>query len=99
MENNQQKKSIFKQVVHQNDNSGELKMQFTIDLTSYDTSEMQGYKEGSPVYKGFTCKLATLKPMKQHPRGRIDIDPSNEEVRQAIMKMYQNYDKIAGVSK
>lgn len=86
--------SLFKQIVQENDSSGELKTQFTIDLTEYDTSTMPGYREGNKVYKGFTCKLATLKPLKAHPRGRIDIDPSNEKIRKAILSMYSAYDKL-----
>lgn len=96
MEQKSDDKSVFKQVVQEGDVSGELKVQFTIDLTRYDTSKMDGYKQGDKVYKGYTCKLATLKPMKQHPRGRIDIDPSNDEIRTAIMKMYDAYDKASG---
>lgn len=90
---NSDDKSVFKEVVQDSDNSGELKVQFTIDLTRYDTSKMVGFKEGDKIYTGYTCKLATLKPMKAHPRGRIDIDPSNNEIRTAIMKMYASYDK------
>lgn len=86
--------SLYKEVVSEDDSSGELKVQFTIDLTEYDTSMMDGYVAGSKVYKGFTCKLATLKPNKTRPRSRIDIDPSNKKIRDAIFNMYSAYDKL-----
>lgn len=86
--------SVFKETIQENDKSGELKVQVTIDLTEYDTSKMEGYKAGSKIYRGYSCKIATLKPNKAHPRGRVDIDPSNKEIKKAIFEMYANYEKI-----
>ena len=87
-------KALFKRVVKDENKSGELKTQFTILLTTYDTSKMANYEEGQKVYKGFTCKIATLKPSRTHPRARVDIDPSNKYIRDAIFEMYQEYDKL-----
>lgn len=84
--------SLFKRVIQTNDKSGELKNQFTIDLTSYDTSKMPGYKEGRKVAKGFSCRLSTIKVNKAHPKSRIDIDPANKEIRKAIEDMYKTFD-------
>lgn len=93
------KGSLYKEVVTDEDNSGELKSQFTIDLTEYDTSKMVGYKAGDRVYKGYTCKIAMLKINKPKPRSRVDIDPSNVEIRRAIMNMYSAYDKLVSSKK
>jgi hypothetical protein len=99
MENKETQNSLFKETIQENDKSGELKVQVTIDLSEYDTSTMDGYKAGSKVYRGYTCKIATLKPNKAHPRSRVDIDPSNKEVRKAILDMYATYDKLISLRK
>lgn len=83
----------FHRVVREDDKQGNLKMELSVVLSTYDTSKMEGYIEGSKAYKGFTCAIATLKPNKQHPKSRIDIDPSNEDIRKAIFEMYSYYDK------
>ena len=86
--------SIYKKVVTIPDNSGEMKVQVTIDLTPWDSSKMESYKEGSPVLKGHSCCIRTLKPNKKFPKARVDIDPSNKELRQALSEMYLAYDKV-----
>lgn len=86
--------SLFKEVVIRNNSSGELKTQTTVELNSYDSSTMPNYKQGSKVYTGYTCKIATLKPDKDNPRNRIDIDPTDKDVRNAIFKMYEAVDKL-----
>lgn len=86
--------SLYKKIVSVNDSSGELKFQATVDLTEWDTSKMSGYQQGDRVLKGYTCKIATLKPNKPKPKGRIDIDPSNQELRKAISDMYLAFDKL-----
>lgn len=97
VEQTQNDNSLFRRVITEEDSSGELKSQVSIDLTKYDTSKMSTFKEGDKVYTGFTCKIATLKPLKKFPRARIDINPANKELRDAIMAMYAAFDKVVGV--
>ena len=94
MENKTQ--SIYKKVVSEQDKQDELKTQVTIDLTPWDSSKMDGYVEGSPVLKGFTCKFATLKPNKKYPKSAVYFDPANSDVRNALSEMYSAYDKALG---
>ena len=86
--------SLFKQVIQELDNVGELKSQVVINLTSYDTSKMNNYKEGEKIYKGYTCKISTLKPSRKEPRKNIDINPSDKRLREAITAMYNTFDKL-----
>jgi hypothetical protein len=85
---------LFNRTIKDDDVFGNLKTQFTIELTEYDTSKMKGYKEGSKVFKGYTCKLATLKPNRKNPINRIDINPSNRFIRDAILSMYLAYEEL-----
>ena len=76
------------------DNSEEMKTQYTVVLTPWDTSEMDNFKEGDRVLKGFSCAIKTLKPLKKYPKGRVDIDPSNQDLRNALKDMYAKYDEV-----
>lgn len=89
-----QEEPLFKEVVVENDSSGEMKTQFTIELNQYDTSKMPGYVEGQRIYKGYTVKFATLKPNKPRPRSRIDFDPTNESIRNAILELFAKVDQL-----
>ena len=91
-------KSIFQRTVSVADASGDLKAQFSLDLTPWDMSEMEGYtpREGVVPKKGHSCKISTLKPNKKYPKSRIDIDPSNKEFRDALRDMYKAYDEEIG---
>lgn len=91
---NETQKSIFKKVISVNDQSGDLKTQYSIDLSPWDSSLMDGYVPGSQVHKGYSCKIATLKPNKKFPKSRVDIDPANAELRKAIEDMYKEFDKV-----
>ena len=90
MENN----SIYKKSIQVQDASDELKVQYSIDLSPWDSSKIEGYKEGSEIKKGYSCKIATLKPNKKYSKARIDIDPANIELRTAIREMYEAFDKV-----
>ncbi len=89
-------KSVFQEVIIIKDNSGELKTQYTVDLTPWDQSEMEGYtpREGVAPLKGYSCSIRTLKVNKKFPKSRIDVDPANKELRKAISDMYAKYDEL-----
>lgn len=86
--------SFFRKVIVETNSQGDLKTQYLVDLSSYDTSKMPNFKEGMVIYKGYTCQISTLKPSKSFPKNRIDIDPANKELRMAIMTMYDTYDRL-----
>ncbi len=85
--------SIYKKVIPVNDGTGELKIQYTIDLTPWDTSKMDTFKEGDVVRTGHSFCIKTLKPNKKYPRQRVDIDPSDKDFRKAMQEMYAKYDE------
>ncbi len=94
MINDKQIESAFRKIISKNNSYDELQVQITIDMTKWDTSKMEGYVAGKPVKTGYSTKISTLKPNKKFPRAQIHIDPSDKDVRKAILDMYAAHDKL-----
>ena len=96
---NQKTDELFKKIVSVDGVDGTLKVQHTIELSFWDQAKMEGYTPGRyPPKTGYSCMISTLKPDKKYPKSRIDIDPSNMALRQAIADMYDKFDQIVGKS-
>lgn len=88
-----EKKFVYHQVVDVKRNSGDLKQQITIDVSPYDTSEMEGYKEGQQVYKGLTCRISVTKFGTNPKSSFINFDPTDVNIEKAIKQMYDEVHK------
>lgn len=71
----------------------ELKTQTTFEVGKWDTSKMDGFKEGDRVLTGYNLSIRTLKPDKKFPRQRVDIDIGDEKVRALLLKAIKSYEQ------
>ena len=77
-------KSVYKKVIPEVLDSGELKRQTTIDLSPWEMGDKTG----------FTCQIRVIKLGNKPRTSFINIDPFNKEVREALTEMYKQADKL-----
>lgn len=88
--------ALVKRVCVVNDSQGELKTQTTLELFEWDTSKMDGYKDGDVVQKGLNLSIRTLKVNKKYPKQRVDIDLLNPEVVDSLKEAIYKAEEYLG---
>lgn len=94
MVENKKSDSVFNAVIDKESNSGDVLKRTIIDLSPYDTSQMEGYKEGDAVYTGYTCQIRVQKLVGKGSRAFVNIDPSDKQIRKALSDMYAKFDEL-----
>ena len=84
------KESAYRKVVVETTRSGDIKKQTTIDLSPWEF-ESDGDKK---AVSGYTCQIRVLKLGNKPKTSYVNIDPFNREIRDALMEMYKQADKL-----
>lgn len=85
-------KSVFKEVIDEFRNSGDLKRQTIIDLSDwfFDADS----ETGQEAMSGHTCQVKVLKLGARPKTSFINFDPANKDIRIALEKMYKVFDNL-----
>jgi len=87
-------KAVFRKVIDQKDGLGGIKKQVSLVVSSYDTSQMEGYKAGSKVYTGYTCQIKVSKFGNKPSVSYVNIDPQDKDIEEALKLMYAEVHKL-----
>lgn len=99
MDSEKENDSLFVETVDvKNSRTGALKRQYYLNLSKWNSKDFKGFKEGDTVLEGHTCKI-TVNNFGSNPRSNyINIDPADENLKQAILAMYQAYEVVSKVT-
>lgn len=86
--------SVFNTVVDVLDSRGVMKKQYALNLSKWTSKDFKGFKDGDKVLEGYTCQIGVNKFGTNPKSSYINIDPSDNELRKAILSMYDSYDTI-----
>lgn len=84
--------SIYRKVIDEKNNRGELKKQITIDLSPWIIEA--DLNTGREALSGYTTQIKVVKLGSNPKTSIVNFDPFNDEIRNSFIEMFDQVDNL-----